>query len=124
MIASEKGYIVLVETLLELEAQVNHRDSHQRTPLFYVIEAPAENLDVVLLLIDKGADVNATSIDGYTPLLKASQKRHHEILENLLSRGANHRQILLSNGNSALHVACENGDLESVIVLINAGADL
>jgi ankyrin repeat protein len=92
--------------------------------LFYAIEAPAENLDVVLLLINKGADVNATSIDGWSPLLKATQKKHHQILENLLSNGANHRHILLSNSNSALHIAVENGDLESVKVLINAGADL
>jgi uncharacterized protein len=77
-----------------------------------------------MMLIEKGADVNATSIDGWTPLLRAAQKRHHQILENLLSRGANHRHILMSNGNSALHLACELGDLQSVKVLVRAGADL
>ena len=71
MIACEKGYILLVESLLNLEASVNHRDTHQKTPLFYAIEATAENIDVVLMLIEKGADVNATSIDGWTPLLKS-----------------------------------------------------
>ena len=45
---------------------------HSRTPLFYVIEASAENVDVVQLLIKRGAEVNATSVDGLTPLLKAT----------------------------------------------------
>lgn len=30
----------------------------------------------------------------------------------------------MANGNSALHLACENGDYESVRVLTNAGADI
>ena len=72
MIACEKGYILLVEALLIMEAQVSHRDMHQKTPLFYAIEASAENLDVVMMLIEKGADVNPTSIDGWSPLLKAA----------------------------------------------------
>lgn len=72
MIACEKGYIWLVETLLDFHAKVNHTDMHSRTPLFYVIEASAENVDVVQLLIKKGAELNATSVDGLTPLLKAT----------------------------------------------------
>ena len=72
MVACEKGYIWLVETLLDLQAKVNHTDTHSRTSLFYVIEATAENVDVVQLLIKRGAELNATSVDGWTPLLKAA----------------------------------------------------
>ena len=107
-----------------MDAQVNHRDMHQRTPLFYAIETLAENLDVVVMLIEKGADINATSIDGWTPLLKSAQKKHHTILEHLLHRGANHKHVLPSSGNSALHIACEHGDLASTMCLVKAGADI
>jgi ankyrin repeat protein len=103
---------------------VNHRDNVQKTPLFYAIEVKAENLDVVLLLVNKGADVNAHSIDGWSPLLKAASMRHHQILENLLNKGANHSHILQTNSNSALHIACENADIESIKALVEAGADI
>ena len=97
---------------------------HSRTPLFYVIEASAENVDVVQLLINRGAELNATSVDGWTPLLKAAQKRHHQILAILLKEGANHKHALLGSQNTALHIACENGDFESVKLLVENAADL
>lgn len=38
----------------------------------YALEANAENPDVVMQLIKKGAEVNVVSIDGSTPLIKAT----------------------------------------------------
>jgi ankyrin repeat protein len=54
----------------------------------YAIEATAQNPDVVMQLIKKGADVNVSSIDGWSPLLKATQKQYHEILSKLVDKGA------------------------------------
>jgi len=88
MIACEKGYIEIVETLIDQDAQVNLKDGKQRTPLFYALEAAGENLDVVLHLIKKGAAVNQTSIEGWTPLLKATQKQYHGIMSKLLDHHA------------------------------------
>jgi ankyrin repeat protein len=36
------------------------------------MEAASENLDVIMHLIKKGADVNQVSIEGWSPLLKAT----------------------------------------------------
>ncbi len=52
MTACEKGYILLVETLLNNKAQANCRGPNERVPLHYVIDSPAENVDVVSLLIN------------------------------------------------------------------------
>jgi ankyrin repeat protein len=72
MIACEKGYIEIVECLIEQEAQVNHKDTKQRSPILHAMEAAGENLDVIMHLIKKGADVNQVSIEGWSPLLKAT----------------------------------------------------
>ena len=49
-----------------------------------MVEASAENVDVVLRLIDKGADVNFQDLDEWTPLMKATYKRYSKIVGYLL----------------------------------------
>jgi len=71
-------------------------------------------------LIKKGAEVNVTTIDYWSPLLKATYKQYHEILSRLIEKGANLGQRL-PNSNTALHIATENGDLNSVKILVEAG---
>jgi ankyrin repeat protein len=44
------------------------------------------NIEVVKLLIKKGAYVNATDYDGYTPLHKAAFKGHIEIVKLLIEK--------------------------------------
>jgi serine/threonine-protein phosphatase 6 regulatory ankyrin repeat subunit B len=45
--------------------------------------------DVVRLLIDAGADVNAKSNEGFTALMMASQHGHSNIAQMLIDAGAN-----------------------------------
>ena len=74
MLACEKGYLMIVNELLQKQAPVNQKDQYHNTPIFYAIESKEENLDVVSTLIDFGADINNISLDGWTPLLKAAKK--------------------------------------------------
>ena len=46
------------------------------------------HLDVVRVLLDKGAEVNAKRIDGTTALMVASQNGHREVVRELLEKGA------------------------------------
>ena len=43
---------------------------------------------LVRILIENGADVNAASLDGKTPLILAEEEGHQEIVQLLKSRGA------------------------------------
>ena len=43
---------------------------------------------LVVELVERGANLNAASSTGYTPLHRAAQNGHVEIVEFLLSRGA------------------------------------
>jgi len=73
MIACERGFIEIVESLLFNEdCQINYKDSKQKTPLLYALDNQAENNDVISHLINNGADVNVVAHDGYSPLLKAT----------------------------------------------------
>lgn len=122
MIACERGFIEIVDALLSNEdCQINYKDSRQKTPILYALDSQAENIDVISHLIDRGADVNISAHDGYSPLLKATQKHFREIMQILLKNNANSAQKHMSTQNTALHIACENGDLEAVKILINIG---
>jgi ankyrin repeat protein len=53
--------------------------------LHYAIDNTAENLDVVRLLIEQGADFNKeTTSDGFTPLILAVKRGHINIVKLLV----------------------------------------
>jgi len=64
-------------------------DMDGRTLLFYA--AQNGHLEVALLLLDKGADVNAADRDGWTPLYPASSNGHLEVARLLRDKGAKMR---------------------------------
>ena len=83
--------------------------------------------DVINLLLDKGANIEAKEIDdpfiGDTALIRASYEGHAEMVRLLLEKGAN---IEATNkaGYTALIVAAENSKPEVVKVLLEKGANL
>jgi len=70
--------------LLDSGALLDHKDKKRRTALFYAVENPVQNTDVVQELINRKADVNAISINGMTPLLIATEKRNFRVITILL----------------------------------------
>lgn len=88
MLACEKGYLEIVQKLLDSGALLDQRDKKKRTALFYAIESSAQNVDVVQELINRKTDVNASSIYGISPLLLAAEKRHSRVIFMLLQNGA------------------------------------
>jgi len=83
MMAALKGDMDGAAMLLERGAQVNKGGW---TPLHYAATGPEPRL--VRLLIDRGAELNAPSPNGTTPLMMAAQYGSEDSVTLLLERGA------------------------------------
>lgn len=74
------------------EIDPNIKNDAGITPLLQAILDKQENLSIVELLIDRGADVNAVTSDGLTSLMIASIKGYKNIVLKLLKAGADMRK--------------------------------
>ena len=86
------------------------KDGGGLTPLVYA--ARANDLDSVKALLAAGADVNQTTLYGWSPLLVATQNRYYRLGAYLLDHGAN---VNLTNkgGWTPLYLATDNRNIES-----------
>jgi len=117
--ACGNGYVAVAKLLLEHGADKDTRDVTGETPLFAA--CLHGELDVVKLLFEHGADAKVWSNTylrdtGCTPLDIAYQQGHEEIVNLLLAKD--------SVAVSHLHDACMNGNLATVMKLLEAKADV
>ena len=110
------------DSMLELVRAEPHlleaRTGLGETPLHYLV---VENqLRAVILLVEAGAAVNTVSSVGGTPLSEAASLGYVEMVEYLLSRGANF--CLPEQHEPTLHEAVRGGEPGVVKMLLNAGA--
>jgi ankyrin repeat protein len=79
----------LARLLIERGAHLNYRQQDQGwTPLTHALSHTEEALDLVRLLLDRGADVESPMNDGLTALHLAVRFGHERIVQELVSRGA------------------------------------
>ena len=81
------------------------------TPLFY--SCSSGDLELSKVLVERGADVNFAT----APLWLAAQADHHELLEYLLTQGADPRQTW-NQGAPPLYICAQRNCLESAKVLL------
>jgi ankyrin repeat protein len=80
-------------------------------------------VEVVRLLLDRGAKVDPQALGGISPLFCAASNGHIEVMKLLLSNGANVDAQDVC-GQSALYSAVERGDIEIVKFLLEMGANI
>lgn len=86
-IAAEIGRLEVTAFLLEKGAVVDQRDAANRTPLWWCVFR-SETIDVARLLLDKGADINASDGGWGPPLMMAAVGSRSGMVDLLLDRGA------------------------------------
>lgn len=116
--AIKQGYKKVVELLLEKGADMETRDKHGRTSLWWAIEHGHEIL--VQLLLAKGADMEAKDTIGRTPLHRAAQNGHEALVQLLLDQGAN-MEAKDWYGRTPLRCAVENDHASVVQLLLEHG---
>ncbi|XP_055944745.1 serine/threonine-protein phosphatase 6 regulatory ankyrin repeat subunit B-like [Argiope bruennichi] len=104
-LASEKGHINLVSTLLK-KINVNNVSEMCFVPVHYA--ALGGHVDIVQFLITNGADINAKSSNGMMPLHLAARRGHYAVVDVLLRNGA-YRNTSCADGLTPLSVAVIEG---------------
>ena len=120
MKAAEHGYLSIVELLYHAGAKINARSHNDRLDTALGLAAMHGHLQVVVKLIDWGADVDAMNGWHHTPLNEACAHAHEDVAIHLILNGA--------NPNTEDHLGClpitraaETGCLGTIRALVNAG---
>lgn len=92
------------------------------TPLH--IATSSGHTPCVELLAEWGANVNTQESWGQTPFIIATSKSRLHTMIALIRLGADLEIKDYHHGQTALHVACAGQDEKTVLVLLDAGADL
>jgi len=118
--AARRGDRRAVERQLALGVNVNSH--HFWTSETALIEAASHgHMEIVKLLVDRGADVNMKGEAWYGPLHAASAGGYVEIVELLLDHGAD---VNIFHHDKPLHYAAKNGHIRVAEILLARGANV
>ena len=112
-----------------MSSNINNR--REESLLFGTVKAYLLLISILVLtpesLLARGADVESKDRGGQTPLVHAARGRHRDVLQLLLSRGANPNVYERSDeprGPTPLWWAATDGDAVGVQALIDHGANV
>ncbi|KAG8580246.1 hypothetical protein GDO81_007204 [Engystomops pustulosus] len=120
--ASKEGHVEIIRELLDVNANLEHRDMGGWTALMWA--AYKGRTEVVELLLSKGANPNITGLQySVYPIIWAAGRGHSDIVKLLLQYGA---KVNCSDkyGTTPLIWAARKGHFESVKSLLQMGADV
>ncbi|MEP6756879.1 MAG: ankyrin repeat domain-containing protein [Chthonomonadales bacterium] len=108
-----KGWIVGEDKASLIRSTVERSD----------IASPEKCNEIMQMLIDHGADVNAVNTYHFAPILVAVVWEENDAVKFLINHGAN-VNVTTTTGISPLLTATDTGKTYAVRLLLNAGADL
>jgi len=124
----QNNYFKTIELLINNGANINsHHSKLLETPLHKLCARIKPHIDVITMILEKGAEVNAINISGKTPVFYCSFNYSVELLNLLVKYGAD-INIKDKYKNTLLHddyINCFDEHFEDFLkVLINLGFDI
>nr|XP_056706744.1 ankyrin repeat and SOCS box protein 2 [Euleptes europaea] len=120
-LATNKGHLECVISLLQAGAEPDIANKVRETPLYKACER--KNVEAVRILLQYNADANHRCNRGWTALHEAVGQNDLEVIDLLVKGGA---KVESANcyGITSLFVAAESGHLESLRYLAKCGAEI
>lgn len=109
MYAVAQGHDAVVQLLLENGASPNVQSHTGISPLILLSAQKKEQPTIAARLINAGARINHTDIEGYTALMAASFQNHENLVLLLHSKGAN-KNLKNKKGQTAYDIANSRGN--------------
>ena len=121
-IAVAENNVKIITLLLDAGANPNCKPNKFQESILMQTISQKKNNEIIFKLIDAGADVNAVSSDGNTPLLLATTLGDSQLVQKLLAKGAR-ANVTHSNECTPLITAITTGNLEIIKLIINSVTD-
>lgn len=119
----ENNYFKVIELLINNGADVSSNQSYlKETPLLRICARMNPRIDVIELILDRGAKVNAENISGKTPVFYCNFSYSVELLNLLVKYGADTKHTDKYN-NTLLHddyLNCKTETFEEFLKIIIA----
>ena len=107
--AVDAGHISIVDYLVKHGAEFNQVTDNPLSPTVLHLAVRSGRFEIAKVLLDAGADLNARSSSGYTPLMWAIEGGHPEIVSYLLDCGAK-VTVRTSFGVTPIHEVVRAGE--------------
>lgn len=120
MITCSSGRIEAAKFLLKHGADIKSINGTGKTPLFYAVVGKDASGTIVSLLLEAGADPNATDYNGIPPLVASTDFGSFENIKALLKGGAQ----LSPYASNLLHIRISWGDIKTTELLLDSGAEV
>ena len=101
-------------------SDINVQDNKQRTPLHYAVQY--NNVDVVKLLISKGADVRAVDKEKRTLLHYAARNTDVDVVKMIINTSGADVKAVDKNKWTPLHIAAWHPNADVIRALVEGGA--
>jgi uncharacterized protein len=122
IVACRKGDKKTADILLDKQADINQKAGDIQSPAISWAVLSG-NIELVSDLLDRGADIDATTNNNSSPLLIAAGNGNTNTVKLLIERKAKIGKAN-DNGQTAIMMASKKGHPDCVQILISAGADI
>ncbi|KAL5017224.1 hypothetical protein ScPMuIL_006813 [Solemya velum] len=117
------GLELIVQCLMEYNADVNIQDIDGKTSIHVAIENQHPVI-ISLLLSHPGLDLTIRDKQGLTPFAAAMMTKNNKAAQAILNREPTAAEQVDNRGRNFLHLAIQKCDIESVLFLISVHANV